>query len=475
MKRRELLTAGAVAGAGLVVLRSGILKAGESPNEKLNIASIGVAGRGGADLAGVASENIVALCDVNGQNLANAAKKFDKAKTYVDWRKCLDQKDIDAVVCATTDHTHAFVNVWAMNRGKHVYCEKPIANSVHEVHVVRETYLKNKDKIATQQGTQIHASENFRRVVELVKGGAIGTPKEVRVWCSRTPEGGSYLPAAGDPPPHLNWDLWIGPSPFHPYNPDYLKGGCLGWNRFWDFGSGQIGDMGSHMMDLAFWALDLRFPTSCEAQGTPVSPDTLPQWLTAKWEHPANDWRPAVEVYWYDGGKKPGMPSAVFDREGLFKGLLFTGDKGYLLADYDYRILMPTKGDMTNYKSPKPEDLIPPSKGHHKEWIEACKTDKKTLCNFDYAGALVENNLLALVSFRLGKVETREAAKEKGKARAKGKEQEKPAEKAAEKEMESYTVGKKLQWDSANLKATNCPEADRFITKKYRDGWTLNG
>ena len=472
MKRRELLAAGALAGAGLVVLRSGMLKAGESPSGKLNIACIGVGGRGAGDLGGVSGENIVALCDVNEKTLAKAAERFPKAQKYADWRKCLEQKDIDAVVCATTDHTHAFINVWAMNRGKHVYCEKPIANSVGEARLVRDTYLKNKDKLATQQGTQIHASENFRRVVEMIKGGAIGVPKEVRVWCSRTPAGGDYLPAAGDPPPHLNWDLWIGPSPMHPYNPGYL-GGCLAWNRFWDFGSGQIGDMGSHMMDLAYWALDLRLPTTCEAQGTPLSTDTLPLWLTAKWDHPANDWRPAVEVYWYDGGKKPGVPSKVFNRDELFKGLLFTGDKGYLLADYDYRILMPTKGDMTQYKSPAAKDIIPPSKGHHQEWIEAAKTDKKTLCNFDYAGALIENNMLALVSYRLGQAKTRDVAADAAKTKAKGKA--KQTEQEPERAKEDYTQGRKLQWDVAALKAVGCPEADAFIHKKYREGWTLNG
>jgi len=435
INRRTFLKQSAVIGAGVTVLKSGILKAGRSPSEKLNIAIIGVGGRGAGNMDSVKSENIVALCDVNEKNLAVAAKQFPNAKTYIDWRKCLDQKDIDAVVCSTTDHTHAFINVWAMNRDMHVYCEKPLANSVHEARVVRETYLKNKRKLATQMGTQIHASDNYRRMVELIRRGAIGTVKEARVWCSRTPEGGSYLPAVEPVPEHLDWDLWIGPSPYHPYNPDYLKGGCLGWNRFWDFGSGQIGDMGSHMMDMAYWALDLRLPTTCQAEGTPVNPDTCPQSLTAEWDHPANDWRPAVKVYWYDGGKKPGLPSKVFDRDELFKGVLFTGDKGWLLADYDWRILM-LKGDMTHYSSPKPDDLIPPSPGHHEEWIIGCKTGKPTLCNFDYSGALIEHNLLALVAYR---------------------------------------VGKKLEWDSKNLKATNCPEADQYIRKTYREGWVLNG
>jgi len=438
IKRRTFLKNSAAAGAGLMILKSGILKAGQSPNEKLNIAGIGVGRRGAADLNGVKSENIVALCDVNDRNLATAAKKFPRAKTYKDWRKCLEQKDIDAVVCATTDHTHAFVNVWAMNRGKHVYCEKPLANSVEEAHLVRQTYLKNKNKIATQMGTQIHASDNYRRMVELIRGGAIGTPSEARVWCSRTPKGGSYLPEVKPVPDHINWDLWIGPSPIHPYNPGYFKGGCLGWNIYWDFGSGQIGDMGSHMIDMAYWGLDLKLPTTCKGDGTERNPDTCPQWLTAEWDHPANDWRPAIKLYWYDGGKKPGMPSEAFDREKLFKGVLFKGDKGWLLADYSLRILMPRQNaaDMTHYKSPKPSELIPASLGHHKEWIVACKTSKPTTCNFDYSGALIENNMLALVAYR---------------------------------------VGKKLEYDAKNLKAINCPEADKYISKTYRKGWILNG
>ncbi len=434
ISRRDLLKGGAALGAGLLVVKPGLLSAGNSPSDKLNIAIIGVGGRGSANTNSVKSENIVALCDVHEKNLEAAARRFPDAKTYVDWRKCVDQKGLDAVVCSTTDHTHAFVSVWAMNRGLSVYCEKPLANSVEEARVVRETYLKNKDKIATQMGTQIHASDNYRRMVELVRGGAIGTPKEAHVWCSRMPGGGSYLPEVYPIPPHLHWDLWIGPSPKHPYNPGY-PGGCLKWNRFWDFGSGQIGDMGSHMMDMAYWAYDLRFPTTCEASGTPVSTDTVPQWLMAKWDHPANDWRPAVKVHWYDGGKKPKEPAEVFHQDKMFKGVIYTGDKGKLVCDYGWRILIPS-GDLTYYKSPKPEDLIPPSPGHHQEWIIGCKTGKPTLCNFDYSGALIEHNMLALVAYR---------------------------------------VGKKLEWDAENLKATNCPEADQYIRKTYRKGWVLNG
>ena len=434
MNRRAFLKQSVVMGSSFTIMNSGILRAGNSPNNKLNIAVIGVGGRGNASIKGIKGENIVALCDVNEKNLDKAAQQYPKAETYTDWRKCLEQKNLDAVICATTDHTHAFVNVWAMNRGLHVYSEKPLANSVHEARVVRETYLKNKGKLATQMGTQIHATDNYRRVVELVRNGAIGKPKKAQAWCSRMPKGGNYLPEVKPIPDHIDWDLWIGPSPMHPYNPGYI-GGCLKWNWFWDFGSGQIGDMGSHVMDLAYWALDLRFPTTCEAKGTPHSNDTCPQWLIANWDHPANDWRPAVKVEWHDGGKKPGVPSEVFNRDKMFKGVIFTGDKGWLVADYGYRILM-LKGDMTHYQSPKQQDLIPPSPGQHAEWIVGCKTGKPTLCNFDYSGALIEHNLLALAAYR---------------------------------------VGKKLDWDAKNLKATNCPEVDQYIHKTYRKGWTLNG
>ncbi|MCX6877362.1 MAG: Gfo/Idh/MocA family oxidoreductase [Verrucomicrobia bacterium] len=435
MKRRSFLKQGTLAGAGFMILKSGLLARGNSPNEKLNIAVIGCGGRGGSNLNDVQGENIVALCDINSKTLAETAARFPKARTYADWRKCLEQQDIDAVVCSTTDHTHAFVANWAMNRGKHVYCEKPIAISVQEARILRETFAKNKDKIATQMGTQIHASDNYRRMVELIRGGAIGTVNSAHVWCSRVPTGGSYLAEVTPIPAHINWDLWLGPSTHHPYNPEYFNGGCLGWNRFWDFGAGQIGDMGSHMMDMAAYLLDLKSPTTCEAQGTPVSTDTCPEWLTATWEHPANDWRPAIKVQWYDGGKKPGMPSPIFSRDNAFKGIIVYGDKGILYGDYDFRVVMP-KGDMTQYKAPKKEDLIPESPGHHNEWINACKTDKKTSCNFEYSGTLVENNMLALAAYR---------------------------------------AGKKLEWDSTNMKAANCPEADQHLHRNYRDGWKLNG
>jgi predicted dehydrogenase len=279
VSRRHFLQSTAVAGAGLTILPSGVLAGRNAPSNKLNVALIGVGGRGRAHFGAVKGENVVALCDVSEQALASAAKEFPDAKHYVDWRKCLDQKDINAVVCSTTDHTHAFISNWALNRGMHVYCEKPLANCVEEARVVRANYLKNKHKVATQVGMQRRANPNFDRVREAVLDGAVGTLKHAHVWGDRRHDKKSYLPAAGDPPAHLHYDLWIGPSPWHPYNPGYF-GGCLKWNMYWDFGSWQVGDMGSHTMDLAWNVLDAGLPTSAEAHGDPVNPDVAPSALT---------------------------------------------------------------------------------------------------------------------------------------------------------------------------------------------------
>ena len=254
MNRRSFLNTTAFAGAGLTLLPSGILSGKNSPGNKLNIALIGVWGRGEAHYDSLANENVVALCDVNENRFADALKRFPNAKTYVDWRKCLEQKDLDAVVICTADHTHAFIANWALNRNLHVYCEKPLAITVEEARTVRANWLTKKDKLATQVGMQRHAFENFNRVRELIRDGAIGDIQAAMAWGNRQIRRPGYLPAEGQPPAGFNFDLWLGPSPLHPYNPGYFSGGsganCLQWNMYWDFGVGQIGDMGSHTMDL---------------------------------------------------------------------------------------------------------------------------------------------------------------------------------------------------------------------------------
>jgi len=432
--RREFLKRTTLVGAGFWVAGARVMGQGTSPNEKLNIGIAGVAGRGGGNMGSVASENIVALCDVDDNKLAGAAARFPNATTYNDWRKMLDQKDLDAVVCSTTEHTHALVCAWALRRGLHVYCEKPIAHTPEEAQVVRQEYLKVKDKVATQQGTQIHAGNNFRRVVELIRAGAIGTVREVHNWCNRVPLGPRHRPPETPPvPPHLHWDLWLGPAPERPYHPTYFAGGCLWWDKWWDFGNGTIGGMGPHITDLGCWALDLDIATTVEADSDPKGgyPEVYPEWLTVRWEYPAKGDRPPVTVYWYDGGKKPESPPDVNLEEWGLLGMLFIGDKGQLLSDYGRHMLLPKK----QYEGfQPPEQSIPPSIGHHKEWIEGCKTGAPTPCNFDYGGKMTENLMAGIVSCR---------------------------------------VKQKLEWDSANLRATNCPEADRFIRKQYREGWTL--
>ncbi|MEE8452497.1 MAG: Gfo/Idh/MocA family oxidoreductase [Thermoguttaceae bacterium] len=429
--RREFLKRSALAGTAFWVARGGRAEETNSPNEKLNIGIIGVAGRGRANLGSVRGENIVALCDIDEKNLAKAKEQHPLAKTYVDWRKLLDQKDLDAVVVSTADQVHALANVAAMRRGLSVYSEKPLAHSVHEARAVRETYLENKGKLATQMGTQIHAGGNYRRVVELVQSGAIGTVREAHCWCGRIGPGGG-LPEGEDPlPEHINWDLWLGPAPWRPYNSRYMPGN-LTWNRWWDFGNGTLGDMGSHVIDLAFWALKLKHPTTCEAVGDPMpaSPHTNARWMKIGWEHPAVGDRPAVKLFWNDGIQRPESPEG-FDLSKWGLGILFNGDKGQILADYGKHFLLP-EDEFKDFE--RPEQSIPPSLGHHKEWIHACKTGEPTTCNFDYSGLLIENNLLGNVAYR---------------------------------------VGKKLQWDAKNLKAVDCPEADQYIRREYREGWTL--
>ena len=428
--RRQFLKRSALAGAGLWAAGACAIAQNRSPNEKLNIGIIGVHSRGAANMAAVASENIAALCDVNDDYLAEAAKKHPQAKTYVDWRKLLDQKDIDAVIVSTTEHTHALASVMAMKRGKHVFCEKPLAHSVYEARVMRET--SKKTKVATQMGTQIHASDTYRRVVELVQSGAIGPVREAHVWVEQGIEGPRSRPEESQPvPPNLHWDLWLGPAPWRPYHSCYFERRSISWQNWWDFGNGALGDMGSHLIDLPFWALELKYPTTVEAEGPlPVRAETYPDYLTVRWEHPARGKRPPVKLTWYDGKQRPKSPDGV-DLEKWHMGIMFVGDKGTLLANYSRWVLLP-EADFKDFKAPEP--WIAPSLGHHQEWLHACKTGAPTLCNFDYSGALVEHNLLGTVAFR---------------------------------------AGKKLQWDAENLKATNCPEADRLIRPPYREGWTL--
>jgi len=426
IRRREFLRTSLAAGTA-AALAAPALAQSKSPNEKLNIAAVGVAGRAAADVAGVSSENIVAICDVDENRLDGAAAKYSHAKKYVDFRKMLDEMDkqIDAVVVGTPDHTHMPAGVMAMRMGKHCYAEKPLSHNVYESRVAAE--VAKQKNLATQMGTQIHAGDNYRRVVEMIQAGAIGPVHEVHVWCGKNWGGGQRPTETPPVPPHIHWDLWLGPAPERPYHPCYLPGQ---WRRWWDFGNGTLGDMACHYMDLPFWALKLRHPISVQAEGPPVHPETCPTRLIVRYEFPARDDMPPVEFTWYDGSNRPSLP-AEWNIPVGGAGVLFVGKEGQLRADYGSRQLYP-KEKFADYQPPEP--TIPSSIGHHQEWIHACKTGEPTTCNFDYSGALSEAVLLGNVAYR---------------------------------------VGKKLQWDGAAMKATNCPEADRYLRREYRQGWTL--
>ncbi|MBN1490217.1 MAG: Gfo/Idh/MocA family oxidoreductase [Phycisphaerae bacterium] len=429
--RREILRTAALAGAGYFV--SGTLRSradenrGRSPNEKLNIALVGCGGRARGNLEGVASENIVAVCDVDDARAADTYKEYPKARKFRDFRNLFDAMhgEIDAVVVSTPDHTHAHPSLMAMGLGKHCYCEKPLAHTVREARLMAEA-AKAKN-LATQMGTQIHAEGNYRRVVELVQAGAVGPVREVHVWSAA-----KYT--AGDPPKEyppapetLDWDRWLGPAPYRPYHPAYAP---FAWRNWWDFGCGTLGDFGCHYGDLAFWALGLRHPTTIEAEGPPVHPAGTPAWLVVRYTYPARGSMPPVALTWYDGGRRPGF-LAEKKIPAWESAVLFVGDEGMLLADYGRRVLLP-KEKYADYRPPAP--TIPDSIGHHREWLVACKTGSPTTCNFDYSGALTEAVLLGAVAYR---------------------------------------VGKKLEWDAANLRATNCPEAEPFVQGVYREGWVV--
>ena len=437
VQRRQFLKSTAAAGIGLIILPSGTLSGVNAASNKLNVALIGAWGRGRAHHGSISSENVVALCDVDEKKMAQAAKKFPKAKNYVDWRKCLEQKDLDAVICSTTDHTHAFVANWALNRDLHVFCEKPLGNTVEEARVVRATYLKKKNKLATQVGTQRHAQPNFERVRELVKDGAIGDLTDAYAWGNRQIRRDGYLPAKGEPPKNLHYDLWIGPSPWHPYNPGYF-GGCLSWNMYWDFGSGQIGDMGSHTIDLVWNVIDADRPTTAKGEGQEYNPEVTPVELHTSFDFPANDWRGPIKVHWYQGGMMPRSPKNYVDLNKIGHGAMFKGTKGYIVCDFGSRIVLPfgNDADLTYYKGRDKKDVIPPLGHFQKEWIDACKGDLKTHCDFDYGGTAIEMMLLGLVAYR---------------------------------------VGKKINYDGKNGRVTNSAEANGLLSKEYRPGWTLNG
>ena len=388
------------------------------------------------------TENVVALCDVNLQNLDRAASVYPKARKYRDFRKLYEKAgDIDAVVVSTTEHTHAFAVLPALKSKKHVYCEKPLTRDVYEARVL--TDAAKEAGVATQMGIQIHAGNNYRRVVEKIQSGAIGPVREVHVWVDRAWGWQSQEEAkrnrdivwsfktpteSQQPPANLDWDLWIGPAPNRAFNSVYFPGPK--WYRWWDFGNGTMSDLGSHFNDLPFWALKLDAPKTVEAWGPPPHHDIAPASMSAKYTYGERGGMPPVELTLHQGENKP----VIWKEKGIPQwgsGILFIGYKGMLLSDYGKHVLLPEK-DFNDYQSPDP--WIPPSMGHHTEWLHACKTGAPTTCNFGYAGPLTEANHLGNVAYR---------------------------------------SGKKIKWDAKSLKIPNAQSAEQYLKRTYRKGWSL--
>ncbi|MFM7102869.1 MAG: Gfo/Idh/MocA family protein, partial [Verrucomicrobiota bacterium] len=326
-----------------------------SPNDKLNLGVIGVAGRGGENLDGVKSQNIVALCDVDAQRLAGAAAKFPGAATTDDYRRLLDRNDLDALVVSTPDHTHAVIAIAALQSGRPVYCEKPLTHTLSENR--RLARVAEKSGLVTQTGNQIHASGNYRRVVELIQGGVIGRVSEVHHWTGSVWDA-KPLPRAQPVPAGLNYDLWVGPVTWRDYSPEWVH---FNWRRWWHFGGGTLSDFCCHHMDLGVWALRLGLPTVIESEGPAPDPHCAPPWLKVRYEFPARDGVPATRLFWYSGAKRPEVPGAP-DLSKWGGGSLFVGEKGMLLADYGRYVLLPEE---TFKGATLPPSTLAPSVGHH--------------------------------------------------------------------------------------------------------------
>ena len=448
VSRRQFNRGVAATAAG--VLGFPAILRGQNLNSKVDIAMVACGGRGGAHLQSLQSENIVAVCDVDGRAVENAVKLKPKAEKYTDFRKLFDKAGtFDAVVISTCEHSHTAAILLALHHDKHIYCEKPLTHDIYEARKVREAAAR-KPKLATQMGIQMHASENYRRVVEIIQAGVIGPVREAHVWVSRAWGLQSKEAAernkdivhvterpkeAMEPPPFLDWDLWLGPAPQRPFHDVYFPGPK--WYRWWDFGNGTMSDLGSHWNDLPFWALKLRAPLTVEGYSEmPPHPEIAPASMTAVYEYGPRGNQPAVKVSWHQGEHKPlpwlqgKLPLRNTERMQPWNdGHLFIGDKGMLLSDYQKYVLLPEE----SFKDVKlPAKTLPRVASHHDEWLKCCRNGTQPSANFEYSGWLTEANHLGNVAYR---------------------------------------VGKKLQWDPETLKATNTTDADQYIRRPYRKGW----
>jgi len=444
MGRREFIGTSALAIGGLTIVPArAVAGLGHvAPSDKLNIAGIGIGGMGRSDLEDVAkTENIVALCDVDWNNsVENVFQLYPRAHRYKDYRVMLDkQKDIDAVVIATPDHTHAIISMEAIRRGKHVYTEKPLTHTVYEARMLTEAAREH--KVATQMGNQGQAGDAPRRLQEMIHDGAIGSIEEVHVWTDRPNRGlaDTYWPQGvkrpEDTPPvpeSLDWDLFTGPAPLRPYHPSYHP---FRWRGWLDYGTGALGDIGCHSFDAVFRILNLKYPISIQATSTLVNGESFPLGSIVTYDFPARGEMPPLRLTWYDGGLRPprlaDMGSNIQMGAG---GVLYIGSKGVILNN---RILPQSLDEAYQ----RPEPYLESSPGHRQEWILACKGGEPAGSNFDWAGPLTETVLLGNIALR--------------------------------PELREKMSFQNLHFDAENLSFPNIPEADLFLHYEYRNGWKL--
>jgi predicted dehydrogenase len=408
-------------------------------NAALRVGMIACGGKGAHNLGALAEcgVTIAALCDIDDHRLSSAAGKFPEAKTFNDYRKMLETmgKELDAVCISTPDHCHAPAATLAMSLGKHVYCEKPLSHNIAEARVMAK--MAGEKKLATQMGNQGHSSHGSADQVAWIRSGAVGAVHEVHVWTDRPiwPQG-CTLPTENPPcPPGVKWDLWLGPAPVRPYNPCYEP---FTWRGWWDFGTGALGDMACHIMDTAYWSLDLKNPAAVEAFSDGKTDQSPPNWSIIRYEFPQRGELPPVKMFWYDGRMMPNTHFGSSETLGP-NGALFVGSKGTMLAQYNGEPRILEEGRRKSFTPPVKATTrpVPFDLYHHLEWVEACLgSGKEPGSNFGYAGPLTETVLLGNFAVR---------------------------------------TGKRIEWDSANMKCTNVPEANQYVSREYRKGWELTG
>lgn len=455
LTRRQFLSRTSAA-VGTVTLAFPFVGRVLGANDRINIACIGVGGKGDSDSSDAArcGGNIVAICDVDRTTLAKKGQQFPKAKQYTDFRKLLDEmgKDIDAVTVSTPDHTHGVATIRAMKMGKHAFVQKPLVQTVSEARMVRQ--LANEKKLATQMGNQGSAEPGLRRAVEVIQAGVIGKPLELHVWSNRPiwPQGFDRPPGEDPVPETLDWDAWIGPAPMRPYKKGLYH--TFAWRGWFDFGTGALGDMACHTVNMPFRALKLGYPTVVEYElGSRFYPETFPKTSRIRFEFPERDGLPPLKFWWYDGNPgdplKPLRPDAdkvkeIIATQGNLpgSGALIIGEKGKLFSpdDYGAQFYIAMKGE-EEYKSGDKHDAcrnvpqtIPRSPGHMEEWFRMMRDGTPAYSNFDIAAYLTEIILLGCVALRVGE-------------------------------------GRRMEWDGPNMRSPNVPEAAQFVSRQNRKGW----